>query len=167
MSRVFLSLGTNLGNREDNLARALALLSEKVDVVRRSSVYETEPVGYPDQPWFLNMVTKGETGLPPEELLSFTQGIERKLKRVKTIVNGPRTIDLDILLYEDQRMETERLTIPHPRMLTRAFVMVPLLEIAPELMINGRTVGEIMKTFTGEEIHKRKESYGKNQPDPD
>jgi len=162
MSRMFLSLGTNLGDRKANLKRALALLSKKVSVVKRSSVYETEPVGYQDQPWFLNMVVQGETGLPPDELLTFTQGIERQLKRVKTIVNGPRIIDLDILLYEDTHLETERLTIPHPRMLERAFVMVPLFEIAPELVIGGRTIREIMSAFVGEEIHKKDGNDGQN-----
>ena len=93
---------------------------------------KTEPVGFKDQPWFLNMVLEGDTDLSAEELLRFVKGIESEMKRVKTMRNGPRIIDVDILLYNDEKIETEELTVPHPRMLQRAFVMVPLNEISPE-----------------------------------
>lgn len=155
MSRIYIGIGTNLGDKEDNLKQAIELLSEKVSIRKVSSLYETEPVGYQDQPWFLNLVLEGETSLEPNELLDFTQGIEKQMKRIKTIVNGPRIIDVDILLYEQQQMETERLTVPHPRMVDRAFVMVPLFEIAPNLMLSGKTMGEWMEDFHGEQIIKK------------
>ena len=162
MSRIFLSLGTNLGDKEGNLERALHLLSEKVRIIKRSSCYETEPVGYKNQPWFLNMVVEGETDLSPEDILIFTKGIESEMKRIKTVVNGPRIIDVDIILFEDEIIETESLTIPHPRMFQRAFVMVPLFEIAPDIVIFGRNIKEIMETLKGEEIHKRNAEDGKS-----
>jgi 2-amino-4-hydroxy-6-hydroxymethyldihydropteridine diphosphokinase len=155
MSKIYLGLGTNLGGTESNLEQALQLLSENITILKKSSRYETEPVGFKDQPWFLNMVVEAETGLPPEDLLCFTQGIEKQMKRVKTIVNGPRIIDIDILLYGDESVETENLVIPHPRMTQRAFVMVPLYEISPELIISGKSIKDIMANFSGEKINKR------------
>jgi 2-amino-4-hydroxy-6-hydroxymethyldihydropteridine diphosphokinase len=155
MSKIYLSLGTNLGDKESNLESALRLLSEKVKILKTSSLYDTEPVGFKEQPWFLNMVVKGDTELSPRELLCFTQSIESELKRTKTIINGPRIIDVDILLYDDEEIETENLTIPHPRMLQRAFVMVPLYEISPDLMIFGKSINDIMENFIGEKISKR------------
>lgn len=150
MSRIYLSLGTNLGEKEKNIEHALRLLSKKIKIRKISSFYETEPVGFKDQPWFLNLVLEGDTNLSPEELLRFAKGIESEMKRVKTRVNGPRIIDVDILLYDDEKIETEELTVPHPRMLQRAFVMVPLCEISPGLMISGQSIKDIMKGFTGE-----------------
>lgn len=155
MSRIYIGIGTNLGDKEDNLKQAMVLLSDKVLISKVSSLYETEPVGYKDQPWFLNLVLEGETSLDPSELLDFTQGIEKQMKRIKTIVNGPRIIDVDILWYEQKQIETERLTIPHPRMLERAFVMVPLFEIAPDLILLGKTIGEWIENFHGEQIVKK------------
>lgn len=154
MSNIYLSLGTNLGDKEDNLERALFLLSEKVTIIKRSSYYETEPVGFQDQPWFLNIVVEGETNLSPQELLIFIKDIERNMKRVKTFVNGPRIIDVDILLYDNIRMETDSLTIPHPRMFSRAFVIVPLSEIAPDLILSGQKLQDILKMLHGEQIRK-------------
>ena len=164
MSRIFLSLGSNLGDKEGNIGHAIELLSKKVKILKKSSYYETEPVGYKDQPWFLNMVLEGETELPPEEVLSFSKSIESEMKRIKTIVNGPRIIDIDILIYEDEVIETGDLTVPHPRMFVRSFVMVPLLEIAPDLIIRGRDIKDVMGTLKGEKIHKRKEKDGAGQP---
>lgn len=155
MSKIYLSLGTNLGDKEENLENALRLLSEKVKILKTSSLYETEPVGFTDQPWFLNMVLEGDTGLSPSDLLSFTKSIEGEMKRIKTIVNGPRIIDVDILLYDEEKIETEDLMIPHPRMMGRAFVMVPLYEIAPNLIIFGNSIHNIMANFNGEKISKR------------
>jgi 2-amino-4-hydroxy-6-hydroxymethyldihydropteridine diphosphokinase len=155
MSKIYLGLGTNLGDRERNLEQALRFLSEEVKILKKSSLYETEPVGFAAQPWFLNAVIEGETRLPPYDLLRFTQGIEIRMKRVKTAVNGPRIIDIDILLYGDEEVETEDLTIPHQRMLQRAFVMVPLYEISSELTIFGKRIKEIMENFSGEAIRKR------------
>jgi len=110
------------------------------------------------------MVLEGETELPPEEVLSFSKSIESEMKRIKTIVNGPRIIDIDILIYEDEVIETGDLTVPHPRMFVRSFVMVPLLEIAPDLIIRGRDIKDVMGTLKGEKIHKRKEKDGAGQP---
>lgn len=132
MTAVYLGLGTNLGNRRVNLKRALELLAEKVKVVKVSSVYETEPVGFLSQPRFLNAVCEVDTDLAPPELLHFVRGIEMKLGRRQSFRNAPREIDIDILLYGDIVMDTPELSVPHPRMTERAFVLVPLAEIAPE-----------------------------------
>lgn len=154
MSKIYLSLGTNLGNKKENLTYAVQLLSEKINILKTSSFYETEPVGYKDQPWFMNIVAEGTTHLSPEDLLVFTQSIEQAMKRVKTIVNGPRIIDVDILLYESVKLNTETLIIPHPRMTERAFVMYPLFEISPDLIIDGKSLKNMMESFKGEEIKR-------------
>ncbi len=155
MSKIYLSLGTNLGDKESNLEQALRLLAQKVKILKTSSLYETEPVGFKDQPWFLNMVLEGKTDLSASDLLSFTKSIESEMKRIKTIVNGPRIIDVDILLYDDEKIETEDLIIPHPRMQERAFVMVPLYEISSDLIILGKSIKDIIENFSGEKINKR------------
>lgn len=154
MSKVYLGLGSNLGDQRANIEEAVTLLSEGLKVTKRSSFYESEPVDYIDQPWFLNIVLEGETELDPEALLRFTQGIEHKMKRVKTIRFGPRTIDVDILVYEEVTRDTKTLTIPHPRMKERAFVIVPLNEIAPDLLVGFQTAREILKDLHGEAIRK-------------
>ncbi|MEL7648838.1 MAG: 2-amino-4-hydroxy-6-hydroxymethyldihydropteridine diphosphokinase [Sedimentibacter sp.] len=154
MSKIYLSLGTNLGDKKGNLEHALGLLSEKVEILKVSSFYETEPVGYSDQPWFLNIAVEGTTEFSPEELIEFTQSIEHEMKRVKTIINGPRIIDVDILLYDDVKINTKNLTIPHPRMTERAFVMYPLHEICPELVIEGKKIKDMINGLEGEKIRK-------------
>ncbi|ETA80843.1 2-amino-4-hydroxy-6-hydroxymethyldihydropteridine diphosphokinase [Youngiibacter fragilis] len=150
MSKVYLSLGTNMGDRLENLRAALELLDENLHIGKVSSVYETEPWGFEDQDRFLNIAASGDTDLSPEELLSFTQGIEASMKRVKTVRYGPRVIDVDILLYEGVKMDTERLTIPHPRIRERAFVLVPLMEIAEDDVIPGESISALLKE-TGSE----------------
>ncbi len=155
MSRVYLSLGTNLGDRRENLDTAVRLLREQIQITEISSIYETEPVGYKDQPWFLNIVLAGETTLSPYELLAFTQGIERRMKRVKLFVNGPRIIDVDILLYDNLRLDSETLTLPHPRMLERAFVLAPLANIAPGLILGGKPAAVLADSICGEAVFKR------------
>jgi 2-amino-4-hydroxy-6-hydroxymethyldihydropteridine diphosphokinase len=131
---VYLALGSNIGDRERNLRTAIASLSAAgVQVLRESPVYETEPVGYHDQRWFLNMVVEAETVLFPVQLLTRTSKIERALGRVRSIPNGPRTLDLDILLYGNAVVKTARLEIPHPRMHERRFVLAPLADLAPDL----------------------------------
>jgi 2-amino-4-hydroxy-6-hydroxymethyldihydropteridine diphosphokinase len=137
--KVYLALGTNIGDRQDNLQKALQALNPAVTIWAISSIYETEPVGYLEQPHFLNLVCAGETSLSPGDLLRFVKGIESALGRVPTFRNAPRPIDIDILLYADLQMQEETLTIPHPRMLERSFVLVPLAEIAPELIPPGHT----------------------------
>jgi 2-amino-4-hydroxy-6-hydroxymethyldihydropteridine diphosphokinase len=155
MNRIYLSLGSNLGDTEENIREALRLLSEKVSVTKISSFYETEPVGYRDQPWFLNIAAEGGTALSPEELLEFTQSVEKRMKRVKNFVNGPRLIDVDILLYNGETIQTDTLTIPHPRMLERAFVLAPLQEIAPGLIVDGRCIGDRLSGLKGKEVRRR------------
>jgi GTP cyclohydrolase-4 len=131
----YLCLGSNLGEREASLSQALTLLSPKVTIDAVSSIYETEPVDYKEQPLFLNLVCRITTDLPPEELLHLAKDIETGMGRVPSRqINSPRPIDIDILFYEDKIMETQKLTIPHPRLQDRAFVLIPLKEIAPEFI---------------------------------
>jgi 2-amino-4-hydroxy-6-hydroxymethyldihydropteridine diphosphokinase len=131
---VYLSLGSNVGNREANLRAAIAALSPaSVQVKQLSSIYETEPVDYLDQPWFLNCVVEAETELTPQALLQTLRFIESQLGNKKEFAKGPRKIDLDILLYGNETIATPDLQVPHPRMLSRRFVLTPLTEIAPAL----------------------------------
>jgi 2-amino-4-hydroxy-6-hydroxymethyldihydropteridine diphosphokinase len=131
---IYLSLGSNLGDRAANLERAIECLSEiDVRVLRRSAIYETEPVDFLAQPWFLNCVVEAETSLPPHELLEGLQAIERQLGSRKLVPRGPRIIDLDVLFYGTEVIHGEGLKIPHPRLADRRFVLVPLAELAPEL----------------------------------
>jgi 2-amino-4-hydroxy-6-hydroxymethyldihydropteridine diphosphokinase len=147
--RVYLSLGANLGDREANLRAAIgALPGAGVEIGRISSLYETEPVDYLDQPWFLNCVVEGETKLGALELLHALREIETRMGSKKEFAKGPRLLDIDILLYGDATIATAELQVPHPRMLERKFVLAPLAEIAPELRHptwNG-TVQELEKT---------------------
>ncbi len=131
--RVYLGLGTNVGDREQNLRAALRRLRGLGAIAAVSSVYRSEPVGYREQPDFWNLVVELCTTREPLDLLEEVQGIEAELGRVRTFKNAPRTIDIDILLYGDEVLETESLVVPHPRMMERAFVLRPLAEIAPDL----------------------------------
>lgn len=134
MATVYIALGSNIGDREANLRRAVLALDESgVTVTRLSSFYATEPVAYLDQPWFLNAALEATTGLPPDQLLSALRSIEARMGSSKPFRNGPRLIDLDILLYDDAVIDTPALQVPHPRMLQRNFVLAPLAEIAPQL----------------------------------
>lgn len=128
----YLSLGSNIGNRAGNLREALRLLAASdVQVKKVSSFYETEPVDYLQQDWFLNCVAEVQTELSAEKLLAMMRGIEAAMGSKKAFAKGPRLIDLDILLYDDAKILSETLEVPHPRMLQRKFVLVPLAEIAP------------------------------------
>jgi 2-amino-4-hydroxy-6-hydroxymethyldihydropteridine diphosphokinase len=132
MTVVYLALGSNVGNREENLREAERRLRQLgVTVKRASSIYETAPVDYLDQPWFLNSVLQAETDLAPHDLLRRMREIESAMGSKKPFAKGPRLIDLDILLYGDETITTPDLQVPHPRMLERLFVLVPLAEIAP------------------------------------
>jgi 2-amino-4-hydroxy-6-hydroxymethyldihydropteridine diphosphokinase len=136
MSIAFLGLGTNLGDKKENLVKAISLLKKREDIsiIKESSRYITTPVGFVDQPDFLNAVIMIKTELTPYELLEICQTVEQKLKRERLIRWGPRTIDIDILLFDEIVMETDELWIPHPRMHERKFVLEPLAEIAPEVL---------------------------------
>lgn len=146
LARVFLALGANLGDRILNLTHALTLLPPAVRVLRCSAVYETPPWGYTDQPAFLNMVCEAETALEPLNLLKRLKFLEEKMGRQESVRFGPRLIDLDILFYADQVYQDERLEIPHPRLAERAFVLVPLADLAPDLMhpVTQQTIQELL-----------------------
>jgi 2-amino-4-hydroxy-6-hydroxymethyldihydropteridine diphosphokinase len=131
---IYLSLGSNVGDRAQNLKAAIAALPDAgVSVRRVSALYETEPVDYLEQAWFLNCVVEGETQLPPLELLRALRGIESRMGSKKLIAKGPRLIDIDILLYGQHTIDSAELQVPHPRMMLRRFVLLPLAEIAPGL----------------------------------
>jgi 2-amino-4-hydroxy-6-hydroxymethyldihydropteridine diphosphokinase len=130
MVNVYIGIGSNLGDKKENIRKSIKFMEEKCKIIKVSSLYKTEPIGYKNQDWFLNCTIKAETELKPLELLRFLQSIEKKLGRIRTIKNGPRTIDLDILFYNKKVINKRRLIIPHPRLHERAFVLDPLKEIA-------------------------------------
>ena len=147
MAIAYLSLGSNTGSREANLRAALdRLTAPDLRVLRVSPVYETEPVDYTDQPWFLNISAEAESELDPFALLIRAQQIETALGRLRTVPKGPRTIDIDILLYADTVLRTPTLEIPHPSMPARRFVLAPLADLVPRLRhpVTGRTIREML-----------------------
>ncbi len=159
LKQAFLSLGANVGDRRKNLEEALAALErEQIRIISRSAVYETEPQDVANQPWFLNMVVECECPYFPLQLLARAERIEREFGRIRTgaVPRGPRIIDIDILLFGNAVVDTPELTIPHPRMLQRRFVLEPLLEIAPEIR-HPRTkepLSRHLAAVTGQKVKK-------------
>jgi len=157
LKNVFLSLGSNIGEREAQLRDAIRRLEAAgVQMIRESSVYETEPQDLHDQPWFLNLVLEVETRLSPIQLLTAIQAIEESMGRKRDVPKGPRSIDIDILLYGVAIVETEDLQIPHPRLAQRRFVLEPLAELAPDLQHprSGRTMRELLRDVQGQDVRR-------------
>lgn len=155
MNRAYLSLGSNLGDRDANLSEAIERFEKVgIHVTRRSSIYETEPQDLRDQPWFLNQVIEIETDTSPHRLLAVTQKIERDLGRERVVPKGPRVIDIDILLYSNEVIQTSELEIPHPRLAVRRFVLEPLAELAPDLVhpVTNKTIRELLPSTLGQKI---------------
>lgn len=154
---VYLGFGSNIGDREAQIRRAIELLdSEELRLVRVSSFYETEPIGFTKQRWFMNCVAEFATQLFPRQLLHRIQRVELQLGRRRAVVNGPRTIDIDILLFGDAVVKTEELEVPHPRFRERRFVLAPLAELNPELRdpVTRRTVSDLLGDVKGQAVRK-------------
>lgn len=154
---VYLGLGSNLGDRQHNLSRAVELLSEQIHIELVSSIYETEPVGYQEQPRFLNAVLRATTSLTPKRLLALAKGVEKVIGRIPSFPNAPRIIDIDILFYGEQVINLPQLTVPHPHLEERAFVLVPLAEIAPDVVhpVSRMTILEMVEKVEGLEGVKK------------
>lgn len=150
MAIVYLSIGSNLGRKEDNCLKALKAIEEKgMTIKKKSLLYETEPWGVREQPYFINMAVEVETDLPPDKLLQVVKEIEKEMGRTETYKWGPRIIDIDILLYDDLIYETSDLKIPHPFMQERDFVLRPLSEIAPDKVhpVLNKTISELLQNL--------------------
>jgi 2-amino-4-hydroxy-6-hydroxymethyldihydropteridine diphosphokinase len=155
---VYLGLGSNVGDREEMLRSALdSLNAPDLKLLRKSSLYETEPIGFREQGWFLNIVAEFETLLFPKQLLHRMQKVELALGRRRTMKNGPRTIDIDILLYGNVAMKTEELEIPHPRYRERRFTLAPMAELSPGKRdpATRQTMAEMLVKLTGQAAKKR------------
>ncbi len=153
MAKVYIGLCSNIGNTAANIAKALELLKERCNILQESSLYDTAPWGVTNQEWFLNSEVLVETTLSPQDLLVLCKAIEKKMQRKKTVRNGPRIIDLDIHFYEDVVMESEKLTIPHPRFHLRLANLIPLDEMCPEkLHVRfGKTTHELTEDMKKKE----------------
>lgn len=152
----YLGLGSNIGDRKQFLHRALQLLVKESNIwiTKVSSLYETEPWGYKEQELFMNLVVEIETQLTAIELLQVCQKIEQSLERVREIKWGPRTMDVDILLYGDETIASPQLKIPHPYLIERDFVVIPLAEIAPQLIINSKTMAQWSQSYDQSALRK-------------
>lgn len=153
---VYIALGTNLGDRLANLREAIESMPPDVKVVDESHIYETPPWGYEDQPAFLNMAVKAETGMQPESLLRYLKQLEIELGREQNFRWGPRLIDLDILFYDDRIIDSPPLVIPHPRLHERAFVLVPLADVAPEHVhpLLGKSIRDLLREIDTQGIER-------------
>lgn len=163
MRRAVVALGTNLGQREENLRRALEALEALPDtqIAAVSSLYETDPVGYADQPCFLNMAAVVETSLSARALLGACLGIEAALGRVRTFPNAPRTIDLDLLVVQGEDSSDPELTLPHPRMGQRGFVLAPLRDLFPDGMVLDRDFSQEMQAVSYAGVRRVKTNFQK------
>ena len=159
---VYLSLGSNLGDRRANLKKALRLLGESLEITGVSSVYDTEPVGVGEQPRFLNLVCRVNTDIGPMQLLSLSKGIESSMGRDLSLKDAPRNIDIDIIFHGDTIIESLELIIPHPRMRERAFVLVPFAEIAPSIVhpVSGERIDELAARVEGRDGVVKKRRLG-------
>lgn len=156
---VYLGLGSNVGDCERNLQRALEQMeTPDLHIVRASPVYETEPVDYTQQPWFLNQVAEAETELFPMQLLARVGRVERALGRVRGIPKGPRIIDIDILFFGRATVRTAKLEVPHPGIAERRFVLMPLADLAPDLRhpVTGKTVREMLEAAPPHKVRRWK-----------
>lgn len=162
MNKAYLGLGTNMGDRENYLKSAINLLNdnENIIVTNKSKIYETKAWGYTKQDDFLNICIEIKTSLNEYELLKICQEIELKLNRERIIRWGPRTIDIDILFFNDITLDDEKLYIPHPRISERAFVLIPLMDINQNLSIKGKVIGEYLNSLTNDEREEVKEYIG-------
>lgn len=162
MNKAYLGIGTNMGDRFDNLSSACRILRESdyIYEVKESKLYETKPWGYAEQADFLNICVEIETEFEPYELLEYCQKIEQDLNRERIIHWGPRTIDVDVLFFNDVISTDDKLTIPHPRIQDRAFVLIPLMDLNEELLINGKSIKEYLYLLSAEEREEVKELVG-------
>jgi len=162
LSTAYISIGSNLGNRLEYIREAIRRIeqSKEIKISKASPVYETQPAEYKDQPWFLNMVLELETSLEPLNLLEILLEIEGQMGRKRTRRYGPRNIDLDLLLYDDLVLNSDKLTLPHPRMHERGFVLVPLVEIAPQVVhpLLKKNVEKLLEDLTTDSVSEKNES---------
>jgi 2-amino-4-hydroxy-6-hydroxymethyldihydropteridine diphosphokinase len=153
MPVVYLGLGSNIGDKQGNIASALCLISKICEVKKKSRMYLTEPVGNIEQDWFLNCIVEIETEIEPKQLLSSFKSIERKLGRAKNVKNGPRIIDIDILFYGNNIVNTKNLVIPHPLLHERLFVLQPMIDLNPDFIhpVLKKSIQELYKIYPGKE----------------
>jgi 2-amino-4-hydroxy-6-hydroxymethyldihydropteridine diphosphokinase len=160
LAQIYIALGSNMGDRVDSLEKAIQMLTPEIQLVSKSSIYETDPWGYEDQDAFLNQVIHAETKLEPQGVLVKLKSIESEMGRQETFRYGPRVIDLDLLFYNDLILSTDKLQIPHPQIPNRAFVLIPLREIAPDL--NHPALGQSITELAAEVSKKGVRKYEKN-----
>ncbi|WP_042275179.1 2-amino-4-hydroxy-6-hydroxymethyldihydropteridine diphosphokinase [[Clostridium] dakarense] len=162
MNKAYLGLGTNMGDRLDYINSACEILSNNnnIKITNKSKLYETKAWGYTDQADFLNLCLEIETSLDKYELLKICQDVEQKLNRERIIRWGPRTIDVDILFFNDIILNNENLSLPHPRISERAFVLIPLMDLNQSLLIKGKVISEYLNSLTNEERDEVKEYIG-------
>jgi len=167
MVEAYIAFGSNIGDREENINQALGILKQKIKIIKTSSLYETKPMYLEKQEWFLNGAAKVDTELKPKELLDFLKTTEKKMGRKDVGRNGPRIIDLDILFYEDQILNIDNLRIPHPKIQERAFVLVPLAEIEPNLIhpVYKKSIAELLSElkYDKSEIKLKSDRHGKQR----